>query len=119
MCGSAYILPFQGLLRRRPIQPFPKLLKELSEGVKYSVRYWAAERLGYIGDKSAIDGLLKALYDPEPYVQAIAAEALARIGEPSVLPIIEKAYSDYNKKESYGYIFEAAIRDLKYISKQE
>jgi len=97
----------------------PKLLKELLQGVKYPVRYWAAERLGYIGDKSAIDGLLKALRDPEPYVQAIAAEALARIGEPSVLPIIENAYEEYNKKESYGYIFEAAIRDLKFIEKQK
>ena len=97
----------------------PALVSELSEGIKYPVRAWAAERLGYIGGKPAIDGLLYALHDPEPYVQAIAAEALGRIGDPSVLPKLEEAYSKYSSKSSYGYMFESAIKDLKFVKKQE
>ena len=96
----------------------PDLLRELRDAVNSSARYWAAERLGYIGDKEAVTGLVEAMGDPEPYVQALAAEALARIGDPSALADVEAAYENYERKESYGYIFEHAIKDLKFVSER-
>jgi hypothetical protein len=97
----------------------PTLVKELKEEVKYSARAWAAERLGYIGGKNATESLLQALNDPEPYVQGMSAEALGRIGDPSVLPKLEEAYASYNKEHDYGIYFEAAIRDLKFIAERK
>ncbi len=91
----------------------PTLVRDLLESPKYSARAWAAERLGYIGGPEAVKGLIEALGDLEPYVQANAAAALGQIGDASVLPKLESVYSDYSKKESYGWMFEAAIRDLK------
>lgn len=92
------------------------LLSELSKAVDSAARYWAAERLGYIGDKGALPGLVLALDDPDPYVQAVAATALARIGDPVILPELKGAYGRYKKKESYKYIFEAAIKELEFAA---
>ena len=91
----------------------PRLTRELTSGKKSSARAWAAGQLGYIGGQDAIKALLKALRDRDPWVQAVAAESLGRIGDPTVLPELESAYARYAAKERWGYKFEAAIRELK------
>ncbi len=97
----------------------PILHDELLTDPRYSARAWAAERLGYIGGEETIELLLKAMReDTEPYVQAIAAYALGCIGEPSVLPELEKAHKAYSRKESYGHMFKAARKSLKSIKKE-
>jgi V8-like Glu-specific endopeptidase len=93
------------------------LLNDLSKSVSSSTRAWTAERLGYIGDKVAIPGLVVALADPNPYVEAVVALALARIGDPVVLPELRAAYNRYGQKQSYGYMFEGAIKDLEFAAK--
>ena len=94
----------------------PHLVGELKSNPSHSARAWAAERLGYISDRSSVsDLLLAAQEDPDPYVQAQAASALGRIGDSSVLATLREAFQNYNKKESYGYMFEAAISSLEQV----
>jgi hypothetical protein len=101
-------------------EDIPRLTADLLTDVKSSVRYTAAKRLGYIGDRAAVPALLKALdTDVDPYVLACVAIALARIGDVSVIPALQKAFEDYDRKESYGYMFEAALRDLEFLRKPE
>jgi HEAT repeats len=92
----------------------PILAEALRQQPKYSARAWAAERLGYIGGSKSVRALVDALRDAEPYVQATAPYALGRIGDASVLPEVEAAFGTYERKESYGYMFEAAIRELRF-----
>lgn len=98
----------------------PRLTENLRTHVQSSVRYDAANRLGYIGDRSAVPALLEALRsDPDPYVQACVAEALGRIGDVSVAPAVQQAFDAYERKDSYGYMFEAALRDLEFLRRRE
>lgn len=98
----------------------PRLTEDLLTHVRPSVRYDAANRLGHIGDRSAVPALLEALRsDPDPYVQACVAEALGRIGDVSVAPAVQQAFDAYERKDSYGYMFEAALRDLELLRRRE
>lgn len=99
----------------------PALIDELQHATAYDARAWAAERLGYIGNDAAVPALIAALNDPidvRGWVAANAARALARIGDVSALPAVQNAYDNYAFKDSYGYIFEAALRDLNFIANQ-
>jgi hypothetical protein len=95
----------------------PDLLRGLRNETECSVRAWSATRLGYIGGSEAIAGLLDALADPDPWVQASAAQALGIAGDPSVLAIVRKAHDGYERKDSYGWMFEAAIKDLEFAQR--
>jgi HEAT repeats len=98
----------------------PNLTEELLTNVKKSVRYAAANRLGYIGDRSAVPALLEALQsDPDPYALACVATALGRIGDVSVIPALQQAFDAYEGKASYGYMFEAALRDLEFLRRRD
>jgi HEAT repeat protein len=97
-------------------QDVPNILRDLRTETRSSARAWAAERLGYINDKTAVPGLLDALNDPDAYVQAVTATALGRIGDATVLSQLRRAYAVYQRKESYGYMFEAAIRKLEFVA---
>jgi HEAT repeat protein len=54
----------------------------------FRVRAAAADSLGLIGSKKAVQPLVKALKDRHYQVQDAAADALARIGSPSVEPLL-------------------------------
>ena len=63
----------------------PELIKSL-EDTDSAVRYWAALGLlmrGQAGVKAGHDSLRSELADPSPYVRIVAAEALARYGDPA------------------------------------
>ena len=55
-----------------------------------SYRAWAAAKLGEFMDASSVGPLIQVLQnDNEPYVQSSAADALAKIGDAAVDPLIE------------------------------
>lgn len=62
-------------------------LIQILEGDDNYVRINAARALGEIGDKRAIKPLIQALEDD--YVRKDAADALVKIGEPAVKPLIQ------------------------------
>jgi HEAT repeat protein len=78
------------------------------------VRYDAAEALGLIGDRRAIEPLLAVLWDQNLNVRRIAAEALGRFREErTVDPLIDllKAHLPYDD-EPYVRVCQEAIRSL-------
>jgi len=97
----------------------PQLIEMLLNEVSSSVRYTAAKRLGYIGDNSAVPALIEALKnDPDAYVKARIALALGQIGDVSAIPILQDEYENYDRKPSYGDMFESALRDLEFIEQR-
>ena len=48
------------------------------------VREKAAEALGEIGDKKALESLKSALQDEDPHVRISAADAIAKIEKPKI-----------------------------------
>jgi HEAT repeat protein len=77
---------------------FKPLLKKLYD-VNWQNRAMAAEALGRIGDKRAVEPLSKALSnsrvrDENRYVRGKAAEALGRIGSAKAVPYLEKALNE-------------------------
>jgi hypothetical protein len=95
----------------------PGLLHEVRDNSNSSARAWAIERLGYIGDMRARDAIVGALDDPDPWVQATAASALGHLADTTVLPELVAAFARYQRKDSYGYIFERAIKDLEFAGR--
>ncbi len=63
--------------------------------LKHQRRY-AAELLGDHKDKEAIPALMRALRDPEEVVQKAVAEALAKLGDPSIFEELVANLSDPN-----------------------
>ena len=100
-------------------EDIPGITERLRIDPASSVRANAAERLGYIGGEEAVTALKRALRDPDDYVKAKAAEALGRLQDPSLIPIIQEAYDKYERKERYGYIFEKALKDLRFVAQRD
>ena len=76
------------------------------------VRESAAYALGNIGDKVAVEALVKALtWDQDSWVRASAAEALAHIGDRSVLPALKDALEGETNEVTRKGI-EGAIQNL-------
>ncbi|RMG60856.1 MAG: HEAT repeat domain-containing protein, partial [Deltaproteobacteria bacterium] len=73
----------------------PYLVNELKNYENATRRMWAAEILGWIGEKSAASPLLDALGDVNPEVRAKAAGALGRLKDPRAIPrLVEMLVSD-------------------------
>jgi len=64
------------------------LIKALVDEKDSDVRGNAAIALRNIGDSRAVEPLIRALGDADSYVRQNAAEALGKIGEPTVEPLI-------------------------------
>jgi len=75
------------------------------------LRAIAASSLGLIGDKRAVETLLKALSDISANVRIIAASSLGYLGDSKAIPQLEKALQDDVKsvRETAG----AALLKLK------
>lgn len=71
----------------------PRAVEPLAHTISHDkdelTRQKAAEALGKIRDKRASEALLLALKDPDSEVQRLATNALARIGDPVVGPLIQ------------------------------
>jgi len=72
------------------------------------VRSEAAEALGEIGDPRAVEPLIKSLSDKDPFVRSTSADALAKIGEQSLEPLILSLWE--NDVNIFKYITEALDR---------
>lgn len=90
-------------------QATPGLIKSL-EDPDSAVRYWAALGLlmrGREGVAAGRDSLLSELADPSPYVRIVAAEALARFGDPTdlglALSVLEKS-ADWSQNNVFTAI---------------
>jgi hypothetical protein len=92
----------------------PQLRKTVLTDPTYSKRATAAERLGAIGHADCLEPLILALEDPHDYVAASAAWALGVLADPAALEPVRAAYEAYEKKESYGYMYEQAIQKLEF-----
>ncbi len=66
-------------------------------------RSCAARTLGMIGDKRAIEHLIVAMKDDNKNVRETSAQALAKIGEPAVKPLIERL-NDNNPQIKAGSV---------------
>jgi hypothetical protein len=70
------------------LQPLLDALRNDDDEISAS----AAEALGYLGDKRAVDALIEALENPE--IRPFAVEALGRIGDPRAVPPLEALRDD-------------------------
>ena len=84
------------------------------------VRMHAAKLLGKLQAEAAVDDLIKLLADSNGYVQSTAIDALDRIGEPAVVPLLAVLETragniipdvDDGFSEQYRYIASAYIDD--------
>lgn len=78
-------------------------IKELANALRYKkdgyVRQEAAEALGKIGEKSAVDPLIVALKDENIDVRRKAVEALGKIGDPRAIDCLITAMKDKNRNK--------------------
>jgi len=57
----------------------------------FDIRAVAAEILGLLGDRNAVNALSRALDDPRSSVRVAAAWALGRLGDPAAAPALDRA----------------------------
>lgn len=62
-----------------------------------AARCYAANALGQLGDKRAVDPLIEALNAPEPMVRASAAWALGQLGDERAIIALERALEDTDR----------------------
>lgn len=86
-----------------------------------SERDSAAWALWQVPDQRAVDVLLPALDDVDPYVRGSAASALGRIGDPRALPLLRRMRSDRTPVVSmYGStLAEVAQRAIEAIGRRD
>lgn len=78
--------------------PLPALIKSLHKDPSYKVRLQAAMTLGRLRDERSVDPLLFTLRaDKHPSVRAMAAQALATIGDTDALTGLQAAQNDPDK----------------------
>ncbi len=75
-------------------QDVESLIKALNYEPDIKIRDNAVAALGEIGDKRAMEPLIEVLKDEDEEVPSWVLDALIKIGEPSVEPLIEVALKD-------------------------
>ncbi len=109
---------------RRVLSDGSAIVTGLRLGLKHNsaqVRMHAAKLIGAIQADIAIPDLIRLLSDPNTYVKSTAVDALNRIGEPAVAPLLEILHTkarnlipdeDTGFTTEYRYIASAYIDDL-------
>ena len=85
---------------------FLKVLKSASDS---NLRRLSAQRLGNLGDETAVKGLLNALEDEDSSVRYHAAKALGKLSSQEIIPELSQLLQDPNKSNE---TLEAAILAL-------
>ncbi|MFW9993147.1 MAG: HEAT repeat domain-containing protein [Candidatus Odinarchaeota archaeon] len=98
---------------KRSVEALVRVLEDKDEESLF--RGFAADTLGRIGNKLAVEPLLRALEDEEPIVRSTAAHALGEIGDNrAVVPLLEalkrKDKSEDDLKQPYQQLF-VALKD--------
>jgi hypothetical protein len=84
-----------------------------------AVRAEAAEALGYLGNRLAVEPLIGLLDDPEGDVRANAAFALGNLADPRALPFLAKLSKDSTVAGSLGLICDVASGAAKTIRRHQ
>ena len=112
-----------GTLSKPEFQLDPELVSTLQLATRNNsaqVRMHAAKLLGKLQAAEAIDDLIKLLADSNSYVKSTAIDALNRIGEPAIVPLLAVLETgarniipdeDDGFSERYRYIASAYIDD--------
>jgi len=80
-----------GILRTSQAEPKLRHIYENDADPKSEEK--AMEGLAYLGDKASVPVFTRALESIDKEVRTSAAEGLARVGDPNVLPELQKAYA--------------------------
>ncbi len=83
------------------------------------VRAEAAEALGYLGNRLAVEPLIGLLSDPAGDVRANAAFALGNLADPRALPFLEKLSTDGTAAGTLGRICDVASEAAKTIRRHQ
>ncbi|MCP4199741.1 MAG: HEAT repeat domain-containing protein [Proteobacteria bacterium] len=94
------------------------LINMLEKGGNYRIRVQAATTLGKLRSKDAVPALVRALKDEHDLVVISVATALGQIGDPAVIPYIEKIHQRTGSRPVRSQL-EATLRVLKALSPQD
>jgi hypothetical protein len=75
-------------------QVLPELLERATTAPDLEVRHNTVQRLGELGDPSALPGLAKLLNDSEPRIRQTAVQVVAKLQDPSVASLLIEALND-------------------------
>jgi HEAT repeat protein len=96
--------------------------RELAQSDDFRVRVSAALFLGRAHPPDAVDVLGEALADQNPAVRAAAAAALATVGDPAAVPLLERAAAHESQPAAKGAMDRAtaalkatSVRNAKYV----
>ena len=98
-----------------------KFIKQLSDP-KQKVRMGSAYGLGLLKSKKAVPHLTEVLKkEKRPVVKGAIIQAIAKVGDESVIPVLERYFSDMSealtegeeKKVAVGYLAKEAVRKIK------
>ncbi len=78
--------------------PAVPALSQATKDEDKSVRRWAVDVLGEIGDPQSVPALLQALNDEDVFVRRKAAEVLGEIGDPQAIPGLVRALGDEDEE---------------------
>ena len=98
-----------GALCKPEFQPNPEIVSILQLATRNNnaqVRMHAAKLLGKLQAAAAVDDLIKLLADSNSYVKSTAVDALDRIGEPAIAPlltVLETGATNVIPDESEGF----------------
>jgi bilin biosynthesis protein len=101
--GEAAIVPLLEALNKNPQHP--------KDGWR---RYWVAQTLRRIGDKRAVEPLIRVLEDDDREAIEGAAEALAELGDKRAIEPLKKALNKPEVKQR-GYTFLAVAKALRQL----
>jgi HEAT repeat protein len=88
--------------------------RRANAGMAWKVRPSAAETLGKMADKRAVDALIEALRERDSRLQRSAAEALGKLGDPRAIePLIEAAEHSIDVRD----VANEAVRKLRRLPK--
>jgi hypothetical protein len=94
------------------------LINMLEKGGNYRIRVQAATTLGKLRSKDAVPALVRALKDEHDLVIISAVTALGQIGDPTVIPYIEKVHQRTGARAVRSQL-EATLRVLRALSPQD
>lgn len=81
-----------------------------------TVRAYAAEGLGFLNDKRAIDVIILNLSNAAPEIRYMCAYSLGELGNKSHLPLLEAMKTDYAVFEHWGTVADGAKEAIENIT---